>query len=50
MPKAEPLDPADDPATGLLRTGLPEDMLLGTIRKLIVVGIERPRASSSARW
>jgi cytochrome P450 len=42
MRKAEPLDPADDPATGLLRTGLPEDMLLGTIRQFIVVGMIAP--------
>ena len=40
--KAEPLDPADDPATGLLRTGLPEEMLLGTIRQFIVVGMIAP--------
>jgi len=42
MRRAEPLDPADDPATGLLRTGLPEDMLLGTIRQFIVVGMIAP--------
>jgi cytochrome P450 len=42
MRKAEPLDPADDPATGLLRTGLPEEMLLGTIRQFIVVGMIAP--------
>jgi len=42
MRQAEPLDPADDPATGLLRTGLPEDMLLGTIRQFIVVGMIAP--------
>ena len=42
MRKAEPLDPADDPATGLLATGLPEDMLLGTIRQFIVVGMIAP--------
>jgi cytochrome P450 len=40
--KAEPLDPADDPASGLLATGLPEDMLLGTIRQFIVVGMIAP--------
>ncbi|HEX7082820.1 MAG TPA: cytochrome P450 [Gaiellaceae bacterium] len=42
MRKAEPLDPADDPATGLLETGLPEEMLLGTIRQFIVVGMIAP--------
>jgi cytochrome P450 len=42
MRKAEPLDPADDPASGLLQTGLPEDMLLGTIRQFIVVGMIAP--------
>ena len=47
MRKAEPLDPADDPATGLLATRvdgepLPEDMLLGTIRQFIVVGMVAP--------
>jgi cytochrome P450 len=42
MRQAEPLDPADDPATGLLRTGLPEEMLLGTIRQFIVVGMIAP--------
>ena len=42
MRKAEPLDPADDPASGLLATGLPEDMLLGTIRQFIVVGMIAP--------
>ena len=42
MRKAEPLDPADDPASGLLRTGLPDDMLLGTIRQFIVVGMIAP--------
>ena len=42
MRKAQPLDPADDPATGLLQTGLPEDMLLGTIRQFIVVGMIAP--------
>src|SRR5262245_58865064 len=42
MRKAEPLDPADDPATGLLATGLPEDMLLETIRQFIVVGMIAP--------
>ena len=41
MRKAEPLDPADDPR-GLLATGLPEDMLLGTIRQFIVVGMIAP--------
>jgi cytochrome P450 len=42
MRKAEPLDVADDPASGLLATGLPEDMLLGTIRQFIVVGMIAP--------
>jgi cytochrome P450 len=42
MRKADPLDPADDPATGLLQTGLPEEMLLGTIRQFIVVGMIAP--------
>jgi len=42
MRKAEPRDPADDPASGLLATGLPEDMLLGTIRQFIVVGMIAP--------
>ena len=43
MRKAEPLDPADDPASGLLAApGLPEDMLLGTIRQFIVVGMIAP--------
>ena len=42
MRKAEPRDPADDPASGLLQTGLPEDMLLGTIRQFIVVGMIAP--------
>ena len=44
---AEPLDPADDPTTGLLAARvdgepLPEDMLLGTIRQFIVVGMVAP--------
>jgi cytochrome P450 len=42
MRKAEPLDPAEDPASGLLATGLPEEMLLGTIRQFIVVGMIAP--------
>jgi cytochrome P450 len=42
MRRAEPLDPAEDPATGLLATGLPEEMLLGTIRQFIVVGMIAP--------
>jgi cytochrome P450 len=42
MRQAEPLDPADDPASGLLATGLPEEMLLGTIRQFIVVGMIAP--------
>jgi cytochrome P450 len=48
MRKAEPLDPATDPVTGLLAARdadgepLPEDMLLGTIRQFIVVGMVAP--------
>jgi cytochrome P450 len=47
MRKAEPRDPADDPVTGLLaaRAGgkaLPEDLVLGTIRQFIVVGMVAP--------
>ncbi len=47
MRKAEPLDPADDPTSGLLATRvdgepLPEDMLLGTLRQFIVVGMVAP--------
>ena len=47
MRQAEPLDPADDPTTGLLAARvdgepLPEDMLLGTIRQFIVVGMVAP--------
>ncbi len=45
--KAEPLDPADDPVSGLLAfrhngEPLPEEMLLGTIRQFIVVGMIAP--------
>jgi cytochrome P450 len=46
--KAEPLDPAVDPVTGLLAARdadgapLPDDMLLGTIRQFIVVGMVAP--------
>ena len=47
MRKTEPLDPADDPVTGLLASRwqgepLPDDMLLGTIRQFIVVGMVAP--------
>jgi len=47
MRRAEPLDPADDPTTGLLEARvdgepLPEEMLLGTIRQFIVVGMVAP--------
>ena len=47
MRKAEPRDPADDPVTGLLAVRvdgepLPEDMVLGTIRQFIVVGMVAP--------
>jgi cytochrome P450 len=47
MRRADPLDPADDPTTGLLAVRvdgkpLPEDMLLGTIRQFIVVGMVAP--------
>ncbi len=47
MRRAEPLDEADDPVTGLLAARvdgepLPEDMLLGTIRQFIVVGMVAP--------
>lgn len=45
--KAEPRDPADDPVTGLLAVRvdgvpLPEDLVLGTIRQFIVVGMVAP--------
>jgi cytochrome P450 len=45
--KAEPRDPADDPVTGLLSVRvdgepLPDDMVLGTIRQFIVVGMVAP--------
>ncbi len=54
MRRAEPLDPADDPTSGLLATRvdgepLPDDMVLGTIRQFIVVGMVAP-ACSSAAW
>jgi cytochrome P450 len=47
MRRAEPLDPDDDPTTGLLAARvdgepLPEEMLLGTIRQFIVVGMVAP--------
>jgi cytochrome P450 len=47
MRRAEPLDPADDPVSGLLAARIdgepfPEDMLLGTIRQFIVVGMVAP--------
>ncbi len=47
MRRAEPLDPADDPASGLLAARVdgapfPDDMLLGTIRQFIVVGMVAP--------
>ncbi len=47
MRRAEPLDPADDPTTGLLAVRvdgepLPDDLLLGTIRQFIVVGMVAP--------
>jgi cytochrome P450 len=47
MRRAEPLDPADDPVSGLLGARvdgepLPEDLLLGTIRQFIVVGMVAP--------
>jgi cytochrome P450 len=47
MRRAEPLDPADDPTTGLLAARvdgepLPDDLLLGTIRQFIVVGMVAP--------
>lgn len=46
--KAAPLDPASDPTSALLAArdedgkALPEDMILGTIRQLLVVGIIAP--------
>jgi cytochrome P450 len=45
--KARPLDPRDDPTTALLAARhegkpLPDDMILGTIRQLIVVGMIAP--------
>ena len=47
MRNAEPLDPADDPVSGLLAVRvdgepLPDEMLLGTIRQFIVVGMVAP--------
>ena len=45
--KAEPLDPKDDPTSALLAAEyegkpLPEEMVLGTIRQLLVVGMIAP--------
>lgn len=45
--KAEPREPADDPVAGLLAVRvdgdpLPEEMVLGTIRQFIVVGMVAP--------
>lgn len=45
--KEEPLDPSTDPTTALLAArqdgaALPEEMILGTIRQLLVVGIIAP--------
>ena len=46
--KEEPLDPAIDPTTALLQArdqegnALPDDMILGTIRQVLVVGIIAP--------
>ena len=45
--KANPLDPAEDPTTALLQASwqdepLPEDMILGTVRQFIVVGMVAP--------
>jgi cytochrome P450 len=45
--KAHPRDPADDPVAGMLAARvdgepLPDDMLLGTIRQFIVVGMVAP--------
>jgi cytochrome P450 len=47
MRRAEPFDPDDDPVSGLLAARvdgepLPEEMLLGTIRQFIVVGMVAP--------
>jgi cytochrome P450 len=47
MRQEEPLDPADDPTSGLLAARvdgqpLPEEMLLGTLRQFIVVGMVAP--------
>jgi cytochrome P450 len=47
MRKEEPRDPEDDPVSGLLAVRvdgepLPEDMVLGTIRQFIVVGMVAP--------
>ena len=47
MREAEPLDPADDPVSGLLAARIdgepfPPEMLLGTIRQFIVVGMVAP--------
>lgn len=45
--KADPLDPSEDPTSALLAARhegepLPDDMILGTIRQLLVVGIIAP--------
>jgi cytochrome P450 len=47
MRRAEPLDPAEDPVSGLLAARvdgepLPAELLLGTIRQFIVVGMVAP--------
>jgi cytochrome P450 len=47
MRRAEPRDPAEDPVSGLLAVRvdgepLPDDMILGTIRQFIVVGMVAP--------
>ncbi len=47
MRRAQPLDPAEDPTSGLLAARvdgepLPDDLLLGTIRQFIVVGMVAP--------
>jgi cytochrome P450 len=48
MRKAEPWDPADDPTSALLQARgndgelLPENLVLGTIRQMIVVGMIAP--------
>jgi cytochrome P450 len=45
--KAQPMDPRDDPASALLAASyrgakLPDDMILGTLRQFIVVGMIAP--------